>query len=78
MRDEIGFNRDLIKGKIAEIVFEQMFREEGEFTILRLGYEYTSPQLAQYKNHIEVQQVLNTIKSAPDFALISHDKKRVF
>lgn len=78
MRDDIEFSRDLIKGKIAEIVFEQMFREAGEFTILRLGYEYTSPELAQYRNHFEVKQVLDHIKSTPDFALVSHDKKRVF
>lgn len=78
MRTEIEFSKDLIKGKITEIVFEQMFRETDEFTILRLGYEYTSTELAQYINHFEVSQVLGHLKNIPDFALISNDKKRVF
>ena len=33
------FIKDLIKGKIAEIIFEQMFRESGRYTILHSGYE---------------------------------------
>jgi hypothetical protein len=77
-RDEMDFYRDLIKGRIDEVIFEQMFREEDEFTILRLGYEYTSPELAQYRDRLEVRQVLDNIKNTPDFALISHNKKRLF
>ncbi len=78
MRDDIQFSRDLIKGKIAEVIFEQMFREAGEFTILRLGYEYTTPELAQYQNLIRIKRVLENLRHTPDFALISHDKSRVF
>jgi hypothetical protein len=37
------FIKDLVKGKIAEIIFEQMFRESGRYTILHSGYEYTLP-----------------------------------
>lgn len=71
------FIKDLIKGKIAEIIFEQMFRESGRYTILRSGYEYTLPELAQYQHLAEVKAVIENIRNAPDFILISQDKKEV-
>lgn len=39
VRMNAEFVKDLIKGKVAEIIFEQMFRESGKFTILHSGYE---------------------------------------
>ncbi len=72
------FVKDLIKGKIAEIIFEQMFRESGEYTILHSGYEYTLPELAQYQHLTEIKAVIENIRNAPDFVLISQDKKRVY
>lgn len=76
--ENINFVRQLIKGKIAEIIFEQMFRESEEFTILRSGYEYTLPELAQYQHFAEVKAVMTNIRNAPDFILISQNKKEVF
>jgi len=52
------FIKDLVKGKIAEIIFEQMFRESGRYTILHSGYEYTLPELAQYQHLAEVKAVM--------------------
>lgn len=72
------FIKDLIKGKIAEIIFEQMFRESGKFTILHSGYEYTLPELAQYQHLTEIKAVIENIRNAPDFVLISQDKKEVY
>ncbi len=71
------FVKHLIKGKIAEIIFEQMFRESGEFTILHSGYEYTLPELAQYQHLTEIKAVIENIRNAPDFILISQDKTQV-
>ncbi|OGG03957.1 hypothetical protein A2W14_05845 [Candidatus Gottesmanbacteria bacterium RBG_16_37_8] len=70
--------KGLIKGKITEIIFQEMFKQSEEFTVIPIGYEYTVPELAQYQHHIQVKQVLNNIRNAPDFVLISQDKKRVF
>lgn len=70
--------RNLIKGKIAEVIFEEMFREAGEFTVLPIGYEHTIPELAQYQHHVQVKKVLDNIRNAPDFALISQDKTKVY
>jgi hypothetical protein len=72
------FIKDLIKGKIAEIIFEQMFRESGNFTILHSGYEYALPELAQYQHLAEVKAVIENIRNAPDFVLVSQDKKEVY
>ncbi len=71
------FVQNLIKGKIAEIIFEQMFRESGKYTILHSGYEYTLPELAQYQHLAEVKAVIENIRNAPDFILISQDHKEV-
>jgi hypothetical protein len=71
------FIKHLIKGKIAEIIFEEMFRESGKYTILRSGYEYTLPELAQYQHLTEVKAVMENIRNAPDFVLVSEDKTEV-
>lgn len=72
------FIKDLVKGKIAEIIFEQMFRESGRYTILHSGYEYTLPELAQYQHLAEIKAVIENIRNAPDFVLVSQDKKEVY
>lgn len=74
----LEFTRELIKGRIAEVIFEQMFRESGKFTILKAGYENTLPELAQYHHLVEVQKVLDNIRHSPDFILISQDKTEVY
>jgi len=79
MNMDIKFARDLIKGKIAETIFELMFREEGRFTVIPIGYEHTMPELIQCKQqHTHVQHVLDNLRDAPDFALISQDKSQVY
>jgi hypothetical protein len=78
MDKNIDFSRRLIKGKVAEIIFEQMFGESGKFTILRSGYEYTFPELAQYRQLPEVELYLKKIRHNVDFILISDDKKEVY
>ena len=54
-----------------------MFRESEKYTILHSGYEYTLPELAQYQHLAEVNAVIENIRNAPDFVLISQDKKEV-
>ncbi len=71
------FVKNLIKGKIAEIIFEQMFQESGRYTILHSEYEYTLPELAQYQHLAEIKAVIENIRNAPDFVLVSQDKKEV-
>lgn len=72
------FTFQLIKGKIGEIIFDQMFREAQEFTVIPFGYESTVPGIAQYTRSIERTEVLDAIRNTPDFAIISHNQKQVF
>lgn len=76
--NHIDFSRDLIKGRIAEIIFEEMFRESGQYTILRFGYEYLTPELAQYQHLLKEKGILDSIRHSPDFILISNDKTEVY
>ncbi len=72
------FSKQLIKGKIAELVFDQMFRDSGKYTVIPFGYESVVPELMQYTNGGEYKNLLDNIRNAPDFALVSHDPKEVF
>jgi len=75
---EIDFSRKMIKGKILEVIFEQMIREEKKYTVIPFGYEHTMPMLAQYQHLVEVKHIINNISEAPDFALVSEDKTKLF
>lgn len=72
------FSKQLIKGKIAELVFDQMFRDSCKYTVIPFGYESVVPELMQYTNGGEYKNLLDNIRNAPDFALVSHDPKEVF
>lgn len=71
------FPRDFITGKIAELVFDQMFRTTGKYTVIPFGYESSMPALQQAAKRANEQEILETIKNAPDFALISHDPEAI-
>ena len=72
------FSKDLIKGKIVEVIFEQMFREAGEYTIIPFGYESIVPELINCGKSFSAKKVIQNISSSPDFALISRNKENVF
>lgn len=70
------FARMLVKGKIAETIFAQMFRETGNFTVLEFGYEKIIPELIQ--SGIKADGgIIETLRTAPDFAVINRKTKRV-
>jgi hypothetical protein len=77
-RESIDFARQLIKGRIAEVIFERMIREENRYTVIPFGYEQTVPTLAQYQHLATIRQVLDNISDAPDFVLVSEDKHDVY
>lgn len=69
------FARNLVKGKIAETVFAQMFRETGGFTVLEFGYEKIIPELIESGKVAD--ETLEIIRRAPDFAVINKETKEV-
>lgn len=74
----IQFSEQLIKGKIAEMIFEQMFRDSGHFTILGFGYEKVIPELMHKQKDIESESTMELIRRAPDFAVINNDSHDVY
>ncbi len=76
--EKIEFARNLIKGRIAEVVFEQMMRLKDEYDIIPFGYEYTMPTLMQHRDKADIQKIIDNIADAPDFVLISKDKTKIY
>ena len=74
--DNVKFARNLVKGKIAETIFAQMLRETREFTVLEFGYEKVIPGLVQ-RGYPEDSGTIETLRTAPDFAVINHKTKEV-
>jgi len=70
--DPISFSKNLVKGRIAETLFEQMLRDAGKFTILAFGYENIVPELAHRHTDVHAQETMEIIRRAPDFAVINN------
>lgn len=76
--NNIRFTHELIKGKIAELIFAQMIRSTSAYTILEFGYEKTLPSLAQmHPRSPATAETMDIIKRAPDFTIINHNSKEV-
>jgi hypothetical protein len=74
--NNINFARNLVKGKIAETIFAQMLRESRHFTVLEFGYEKVIPEMIQ-QGYTEKNVMIETLKTAPDFAVINRNTKEV-
>ena len=72
----LEFSKQLLKGRIAETIFEQMFRDARAYTVLAFGYENILPELAHSQDKVHAEETMEIIRRAPDFAVIdnkSHD-----
>ena len=76
--DPINFSRKLVKGRIAETLFEQMLRDTQSFTILAFGYENVLPELAHRQNNIHTEETMEIIRKAPDFVVIDNKTHEVY
>ncbi len=72
----IVFAKNLVKGKIAETIFAQMLRETKTYTVLEFGYEKVIPELVQ-QGYDDKNVTLETLRTAPDFAVINQKTKEV-
>src|SRR6266700_5706667 len=72
-RDTISFVRNLLKGKIAEIIFQHMFQSSGQCIVLPFGYEHVTPLLAQYQHTLLAKEDLENIRNTPDYILMKPD-----
>lgn len=73
----LNFSKQLIKGKVAEMIFEQMLRDTGRFTVLGFGYEKVLPELMHRQADIQAEVTMEIIRRAPDFAIINNDTHEV-
>ncbi len=71
------FEHNLIKGRIAEMVFDLMMRESDAFTIIPFGYENTIHELLHYQGISEQREAVRRIRKTPDFVVISKDTKTI-
>lgn len=72
---EIQWTNNLIKGKIAEQIFEQMFRKSKDYVVFHYGYEYTAPELINILGNDPIlSDDFEGVRKAPDFVLIQKDK----
>jgi hypothetical protein len=79
MSDNITFTRDIIKGRIAETIFQQMVLEAGKFDPVPLGYEHSLPQLAhKAKYNARINEITGQLRHTPDFALIEESGDEVY
>ncbi len=46
--------------------------------MIPFGYEHTMPTLSQYRAIAEVPKIIDNIADAPDFALVSEDKTKIY
>ena len=72
---DVAFTRKLIKGKIAETIFQKIFEGSREYIVLPFGYEHTNPVLRQFNYIPEINKALKNISDTPDFALIGKHVK---
>jgi hypothetical protein len=84
MQQHNHFAENLIKGRIAETVFELMFREATSFDVYPLGYERSIPILRQFRDHPDhiqaefTKAVIENLSDTPDFLLTLPDKTQVY
>lgn len=78
MDNPIEFSKKLVKGRIAETLFEQMLRDAEAFTILEFGYEKVLPELAHRLKDTNEEETMKIIRRAPDFAVIDNASHDVF
>lgn len=79
MKIDKDFTGKLIKGKIAEIIFSEMFREQGGYSIIPFGYENITPELAHCGKRSSIaEKVKENIRTSPDFVLISKDREDIY
>jgi isocitrate dehydrogenase len=75
--NNIKFTHELIKGKIAEIIFEQMVHNTKGYTVLEFGYEKVVHQLAKAPKSEEALAMINIVRKAPDYAIVNEDTHNV-
>lgn len=74
----MDFPEKLIKGRIVETIFQQMFLDSGKYNVYPFGYESVLPQIAQTRHDDYVQSLIKDIRHIPDFVLTPKEYDGVY
>lgn len=72
------FPENLIKGRIVETIFQQMFLDTGKYNVYPFGYEQTLPPLTQRHHDPYVMKLMDEIRHTPDFVVTPKEKDGVY
>ncbi len=75
--NNIKFTHELLKGKIAEIIFEQMIHNTKGYTVLEFGYEKVVHQLAKANKSDDARAMIEIVRRAPDYAIVNEENHNV-
>lgn len=73
--DTLKFTESLIKGRIAETIFEMMFGHLEGYSLAHFGIEYTSPTLINQEIRQGNRELLDRIGDTPDFVEVDSQNK---
>lgn len=79
--ESIRFTDRLIKGKIVEELFRQLFQHDKKYSIIPLGYEYRLPELVlhmQKPHRVLIDRITTKLKSAPDFLVMANNGDQLY
>ena len=78
MTTQNNFAESMLKGRMAETLFEELMRESGN-VVYRFGYEAIVQNLVQLEGRFNrYNEVAEKIRSIPDFIVIDKKGKPVF
>ena len=69
-KDYVSFASQVVKGRIAETLVEEMFKKSG-YKVYRFGYEAILQNISQSNVDIKESDTKEKIQSIPDFIVVS-------
>lgn len=79
MSNHEDFIKGLIKGKITELIFQQMILEGEKYEVTPLGYENSLPHLAHKdKTNEKIREITEQLRHMPDFVLTEKHGEKVY
>ena len=70
MKNKASFASNVVKGRIAETLIEEMFKKSG-YQVYRFGYEAILQNISQINTDLKGSETKDRIRSIPDFIVVS-------
>ena len=76
IQQEVFFNENLIEGRIAETITEQLFTNLG-YEVYRYGMETQISSIMSKLKEIEPNDIVYEIRKTPDFVILHSEKRTI-